>query len=58
MVGLGLVLLVGWTVAVVLGQAVGRVGRAMRGMVGMCLVLLLGRSGTWSQQGPEWASSG
>ena len=41
MVGLGLVLLVGWTVAIVLGQAVGRVGRTMRGVVGMGLVLLI-----------------
>ena len=46
MVGLGLVLLVGWTGAVVVGQVVGRVGLGVRGLVGMCLVLLLGGSGT------------
>ena len=46
MVGLGLVLLVGWTGAVVLGQVVGRVGGGVRGMVGMCSVLLLGGRGT------------
>ena len=46
MVGLGLVLLVGWTGAVVLGQVVGRVGWGVRGMVGMCVVLLSSGSGT------------